>query len=110
MLEVRDLRVCYGAAPALWGAVVKRLDIGIAQQPIVLGDILINRAYFWGGLVAFVLIGLSLLFFTSRQGVVLRAVADDQAASWAVGMMIANRMLRMAMTIISSSKLKPSWP
>jgi branched-chain amino acid transport system permease protein len=77
-----------GAAPAVWGTVLKRLDIGIAQQPIVLGDIFINRAYFWGGLVALVLIVLSLLFFNSRQGVMLRAVSDDQSAAWAVGIRV----------------------
>jgi len=74
-----------GAAPALWGTEMRRLDIGIPQQPIVLGDILINRAYLVGGVVAFVLIGLALMFFNSRQGVMLRAVSDDQTASWAVG-------------------------
>jgi branched-chain amino acid transport system permease protein len=74
-----------GFAPALWGAEMKRMDIGIGQQPLVLGDILVNRAYLAGGLVALVLIGLALLFFNSRQGVMLRAVSDDQTASWAVG-------------------------
>jgi branched-chain amino acid transport system permease protein len=77
-----------GLAPALGGAAMKRMDIGIGQQPIFLGDILINRAYLVGGVVALVLIGLSLLFFGTRQGVVLRAVSDDQAASWAVGIRV----------------------
>jgi branched-chain amino acid transport system permease protein len=77
-----------GAAPAVWGTVLKRLDIGIAQQPIVLGDIFINRAYFWGGLVALLLIFLSLVFFNSRQGVMLRAVSDDPSAAWAVGIRV----------------------
>jgi branched-chain amino acid transport system permease protein len=77
-----------GAAPAVWGTVLKRMDIGIAQQPIVLGDIFVNRAYFWGGLVALALIVLSLLFFNSRQGVMLRAVSDDQSAAWAVGIRV----------------------
>lgn len=77
-----------GLAPALWGTTMKRMDIGIAQQPIFLGDILINRAYFVGGAVALVLIGLSFLFFNSRQGVILRAVSDDQTASWAVGIRV----------------------
>ncbi len=77
-----------GSAPALWGAQMKRMDIGIGQQPIVLGDMLINRAYLAGGVVAVVLIGLAMLFFNSRQGVMLRAVSDDQTASWAVGISV----------------------
>jgi branched-chain amino acid transport system permease protein len=77
-----------GLAPALWGAEMKRLDVGIGQQPVFLGEILVNRAYLVGGIVALVLIGLALLFFNSRQGVVLRAVSDDQTASWAVGIRV----------------------
>jgi branched-chain amino acid transport system permease protein len=77
-----------GLAPALWGTLMKRMDIGISQQPLFLGDILVNRAYLIGGAVALVLIALSILFFNSRQGVVLRAVSDDQTASWAVGIRV----------------------
>ncbi|MBX6425816.1 MAG: branched-chain amino acid ABC transporter permease [Variibacter sp.] len=77
-----------GLAPALWGTLLKRMDIGISQQPLFLGDILVNRAYLVGGAVALVLIALSLLFFNSRQGVVLRAVSDDQIAAWAVGIRV----------------------
>jgi branched-chain amino acid transport system permease protein len=74
-----------GLAPALWGTTLKRLDIGIDQTPLFLGPILVNRAYLVGGVVALVVIGLALLFFTSRQGVLLRAVSDDQLAAWSVG-------------------------
>jgi branched-chain amino acid transport system permease protein len=74
-----------GLAPALWGTTLKRLDIGIDQDPLFLGPILINRAYLVGGVVALILIGLALLFFNSRQGVLLRAVSDDQMAAWSVG-------------------------
>jgi branched-chain amino acid transport system permease protein len=77
-----------GVAPALWGAGMKRLDIGIGQAPVFLGEILVNRAYLIGGVIALLLIGLALLFFNTRQGVVLRAVSDDQAASWAVGIRV----------------------
>jgi branched-chain amino acid transport system permease protein len=77
-----------GIAPALWGPAMKRLEIGIPQQPLFLGDILVNQAYLIGGVAALVLIGLSLLFFNSRQGVMLRAVSDDQSASWAVGIRV----------------------
>jgi branched-chain amino acid transport system permease protein len=77
-----------GLAPALWGPTMKRLDVGIGQAPIFLGDILINRAYLIGGVVALILVGLALLFFNSRGGIVLRAVSDDQKASWSVGISV----------------------
>jgi branched-chain amino acid transport system permease protein len=74
-----------GLAPALFDPVKKRLDIGIETAPIIIGPILINRAYLVSGIVALALIGLSALFFRTRQGVLLRAVSDDQTASWSVG-------------------------
>jgi branched-chain amino acid transport system permease protein len=77
-----------GLAPALFGPVKKRLDIGLDTAPIVLGPILIDRAYLLGGAVALILIVLSALFFRTRQGVLLRAVSDDQTASWSVGISV----------------------
>ena len=74
-----------GLAPALFGPVKKCLDIGIDNAPVILGPILIDRAYLISGAVALALVGLSLLFFRSRQGIMLRAVSDDQTASWSVG-------------------------
>lgn len=77
-----------GLAPAVFGTVVKRLDLGIDQAPIIVGDILINRAYLYSGLIALLLIGLAMLFFSTRLGTVLRAVSDDHAASWSVGIAV----------------------
>ena len=77
-----------GLAPALFGPTKKRLDIGIDNAPVILGPILIDRAYLISGAVALALVGLSLLFFRSRQGIMLRAVSDDQTASWSVGIRV----------------------
>jgi branched-chain amino acid transport system permease protein len=74
-----------GLTPALLGPVKKRLDIGLDTAPIIIGPILIDRSYLLSGVVALLLIGLSALFFRTRQGVLLRAVSDDQTASWSVG-------------------------
>lgn len=77
-----------GLAPAIWGSTMKRMDLGIGHKPLFLGPILVNRAYLIGGGISIVLIVLALLFFRSRQGIALRAIADDQAASWAVGIRV----------------------
>jgi branched-chain amino acid transport system permease protein len=74
-----------GLAPALFGPVKKRLDIGIDNAPVILGPILIDRAYLISGVVALALVALAVLFFATRQGVMLRAVSDDQTAAWSVG-------------------------
>jgi branched-chain amino acid transport system permease protein len=77
-----------GLAPAVFGPVKKRLDIGVDTAPIIIGPIFIDRAYLLSGAVALLLIGLSVLFFRTRQGVLLRAVSDDQTASWSVGIFV----------------------
>ena len=74
-----------GLAPLLFGPAKKRLDIGIDNAPVLLGPILIDRAYLVSGVVALALVGLAVLFFGTRQGVMLRAVSDDQTAAWSVG-------------------------
>lgn len=77
-----------GLLPGTFGAAVKRLDIGIPQQPLFVGELLINRAMVVGGSISLSLILIALFFFNSRFGVVMRAVADDQTASWSVGIRV----------------------
>lgn len=77
-----------GLLPGVFGAAVKRLDIGLPQQPLFVGELLLNRATLIGGSISLLLILLSLFFFNSRFGVVMRAVADDQTASWSVGIKV----------------------
>lgn len=74
-----------GLAPALFGPVKKRLDLGLDTAPVIIGPMLIDRSYLVSGAVALALVGLAALYFNTRQGIMLRAVSDDQTASWAVG-------------------------
>ena len=84
-----------GMVPGLMGSGVRRLDLGIAQAPIFVGEMLINRGYLIGGAVALALITGAILFFNSRLGVTMRAVSDDQIASWSVGIRV-ERVIGMA--------------
>jgi len=77
-----------GLLPGFAGSMARRLDLGIPQQPIFLGDMLINRSYLYSGLIALALIAAAILFFNSRVGVSMRAVSDDQIASWSVGIRV----------------------
>jgi branched-chain amino acid transport system permease protein len=77
-----------GLVPGLLGSTVKRLDLGISQAPVLLGDILVNRAYLAGGVVALVLIFGAMAFFNSPLGVRMRAVSDDKIAAWSVGIRV----------------------
>jgi branched-chain amino acid transport system permease protein len=84
-----------GVMPGFFGVAVKRLDLGIPQAPIFLGEMLINRAYLVGGLVSAALIVLAIVLFNSRAGIIMRAVSDDQGASWSVGIRV-ERAIGMA--------------
>lgn len=77
-----------GVLPGFLGVSVKRLDLGIPQAPVFLGEMLINRAYLIGGGIAAALVVVVIALFNSRLGIMMRAVADDQTASWSVGIRV----------------------
>jgi branched-chain amino acid transport system permease protein len=77
-----------GLVPGLLGSTVRPLDLGISQAPVLLGDILLNRAYLVGGVIALVLIFGSMAFLNSPLGVRMRAVSDDKIAAWSVGIRV----------------------
>lgn len=70
------------------GGTARPLDIGISDDPLFLGPLLLNRAYAVGAVVALVLFAVFVFFFRTRRGVVLRAIADDYMASWSVGISV----------------------
>ena len=70
------------------GGTARPLKIGVTDDPLFLGPLLINRAYAVGAAVALLLFGVFVLFFRTRRGVVLRAIADDYMASWAMGISV----------------------
>ncbi|MDF1482997.1 branched-chain amino acid ABC transporter permease [Extensimonas sp. H3M7-6] len=76
------------AAMSLWGSTGAPMDIGISDEPLFLGPLLINRAYVVGAVVAVALFLIFLFFFHTRRGIVLRAISDDYIASWSVGISV----------------------
>jgi branched-chain amino acid transport system permease protein len=70
------------------GGTARPLDIGISDDPLFLGPLLLNRAYAVGAVVALALFTVFVFFFRTRRGVVLRAIADDYMASWSVGISV----------------------
>ncbi|MCZ0961330.1 branched-chain amino acid ABC transporter permease [Paracoccus benzoatiresistens] len=77
-----------GLVPGVLGSTPKPIDLGIDFAPIIIGDVFINRTSLYGGIVALLLVGASLLFFRTRLGTKLRAVSDDHVSSWAVGISV----------------------
>lgn len=75
-----------GFGQQVWGSDVHILNIGIPQNPIFLGDVLINQFDLIAAIVAGSLVaGLALFFQYTRVGRALRAVADDHQAAMSVG-------------------------
>jgi branched-chain amino acid transport system permease protein len=73
---------------AIWGGSGRPMKVGISDDPLFLGPLLLNRAYVVGAVVALLLFAVFLLFFRTRRGIVLRAIADDYTASWSVGISV----------------------
>ncbi|MEP3978975.1 MAG: branched-chain amino acid ABC transporter permease, partial [Parvibaculum sp.] len=77
-----------GTTLAVWGGTSRSMELGISYEPLFLGDILISRIHLVGSVVAVILLAAFLLFFRTRLGVKLRAIADDYMASWSVGISV----------------------
>jgi len=77
-----------GLTPAIWGIDPRPLRLGISETPLIIGPILINKAYVVGGCLVLILMGLCSLLFRTRIGIKLRAVSDDYVASWSVGIFV----------------------
>jgi branched-chain amino acid transport system permease protein len=73
---------------AISGGTARPMRIGITDDPMFVGPLLLNRAYVVGAVVTLVLFVAFVLFFRTRRGAVLRAIADDYMASWSVGISV----------------------
>jgi len=75
-----------GFGEMLWGANVKRLDVGIPDRTMTLAGIQINQLEMSAAGTAAVLVAVLAVFFQrTRIGRALRAVADDHEAALSIG-------------------------
>jgi branched-chain amino acid transport system permease protein len=70
------------------GGTARPLRVGISDDPLFVGPLLLNRAYVVGAVVALAMFTCFVLFFRTRRGTVLRAISDDYMASWSVGISV----------------------
>lgn len=82
--------VIEGVAQLAWGVEVRRLDLGIRDEPMGWladkADILVSQLDIAAGLVAGLMVAvLALVFSKTKVGRGLRAVADDNAAALSIG-------------------------
>ena len=75
-----------GFGEMLWGANVKRLDVGIPDKSFVVKGVQINQLELTAAITAAVLVTILAVFFQrTRIGRALRAVADDHEAALSIG-------------------------
>jgi branched-chain amino acid transport system permease protein len=75
-----------GFGQILWGSNVKRLDLGIPQQPLEIQGVLINQFDLVAAAAGAIMVGVLAVFFQKTTiGRALRAVADDHQAALSVG-------------------------
>jgi branched-chain amino acid transport system permease protein len=75
-----------GFGEMVWGANVKKLDIGIPDESFKVSGILVNKLELTAALTAGVLVAILAVFFQrTRIGRALRAVADDHEAALSIG-------------------------
>ncbi|MFZ9097633.1 MAG: branched-chain amino acid ABC transporter permease [Methylophilaceae bacterium] len=90
--------VLEGLAQAMWGVEVRRLDLGIKDNPMPwIADnlkLFVSELDLVAGMVAgLMILGLSLLFKYTKMGLGLRAVADDAGAASSIGIPLKHIML-----------------
>jgi branched-chain amino acid transport system permease protein len=75
-----------GFGEMLWGANVKRLDVGIPDRSFIVKGVQINELEMTAAITAAILVTILAVFFQrTRIGRALRAVADDHEAALSIG-------------------------
>src|SRR5438132_33128 len=75
-----------GFGEMLWGANVKKLDVGIPDTSFVVAGVMVNRLELTAAVTAGILVAVLAVFFQrTRIGRALRAVADDHEAALSIG-------------------------
>jgi len=75
-----------GFGELLWGANVKKLDVGVPDRSFVVAGVQINQLEMSAAATAAVLVAVLAIFFQrTRIGRALRAVADDHEAALSIG-------------------------
>ena len=75
-----------GFAQFLWGTAPHELDLGIGDDVIFIGEIMISHFDIFAAVTAAILVTVLAVFFNkTRMGLALRAVADDHQGAMSVG-------------------------
>jgi branched-chain amino acid transport system permease protein len=75
-----------GIGQSIWGTQAKGLNLGIPDNPVIIGGLFFSSFdLIFGGIAALLVVGLVWFFYKTRTGRALRAVSDDHEAALSVG-------------------------
>jgi branched-chain amino acid transport system permease protein len=94
-----------GVGPSTLGAGTRTLPLPIPDEPILLGPLFIPPIQLLGGMVSLLFLGgFGWFFLKSRQGIAMRAIADNQQVAMAMGINVERYFgLAWAMTGVVSA-------
>lgn len=79
-----------GLVPGIFGSASKRINLGIPDDPVFLGDIFISATNLYSGLISLALLLVTIVLFNTRLGVRMRAAADDPVAALSIGIRVSS--------------------
>lgn len=86
MVTIGISSILTGLADIIWGADFRSFPPIFPRSPIVLGDVIVRSNLFYGFVLAVVVVSVfAFLFKYAKIGVAMRATADDQMASFSMG-------------------------
>jgi branched-chain amino acid transport system permease protein len=89
MVTIGLLILIRGIILVVFGPQVRPFPIVFPIQPILIGDILIPRAFLYGGFITVVIgLGLSWFFNRTRAGLRMTAVAEDHEVAMSMGISV----------------------
>lgn len=105
MVTVGLSSILTGLAEMIWSSDFKSFPPLFPRAPIVIGDLIIRSNMFWGFVVAMCAVAVfALIFKYAKVGVAMRATADDQMASFSMGINVRSMFtLAWAMGAVAAS-------
>ena len=86
MVTIGLSSILMGFAEIIWSTDFKSFPPLFPRAPIVIGDIIIRSNLFWGFIIAMVAVAFfAAVFKYTKVGTAMRATADDQMASFSMG-------------------------
>ncbi len=105
MVTIGLSSILMGLAEIIWSTDFKSFPALFPRAPIIIGGIIVRSNLFWGFVTAMLAVAVfALLFKYAKVGVAMRATADDQMASFSMGINVRSMFtLAWAMGAVAAS-------